>query len=255
MNVLINRLLVWVVGFILLACFWLVIFFPDWLYILAPFSLLATLFFILHLVNYQIKKSQFWVFIITPVIFIFSSWLFLIFIESLKLSLLYSLVFAWVIFIFIKAIFLYLYRRPKYQPHALENISGYLNLLAVFLLAAGLYNFKFFIGFDAWYVLVLVPLAVWLLLLQLFNLSNIAFKKSWLISAIITLVIAQVVWATNYLPTSAYVDGLIVALVYYLLAGIARNWLLDIRERRVVVRYLLICIISLLIILLSAKWI
>ena len=51
-----------------------------------------------------------------------------------------------------------------------------------------------------------------------------------------------------------YVNGLIVALLYYVSVGIGRNWLLGIRQPSVFRRYLAIGLMSLLAVLASAKW-
>jgi hypothetical protein len=89
----------------------------------------------------------------------------------------------------------------------------------------------------------------------LMTVSAIAWSDSWLTVVVVVLVTTEVFFATSFLPTSVYVNGLITSLVYYAMAGLGRNWLLSIREPRVIIRYSLISLVSLIIILVSAKWI
>ena len=79
-------------------------------------------------------------------------------------------------------------------------------------------------------------------------------KNGWAYVIIITLATVEIFWAVSFLPTSIYVNGMVVVISYYLLAGLARNWLLGIRGRKVVKRYLLISFVALAIVLLTAKW-
>ena len=150
---------------------------------------------------------------------------------------------------------MYLYRRPKYEAHTLGNISSYIGLVAIFFLTAGVFSLRIFLSFS--YLLLALPIFILtaLLVYQLFWASQAPIASSLPHVLVIAIVVTEIFAVVNFLPTSVYVSGLIVTVVYYLLSGLSRNWLLNIRESRVVVRYLTISFISLMLILLSAKWI
>ncbi|MBN1778948.1 MAG: hypothetical protein JW816_01890 [Candidatus Buchananbacteria bacterium] len=252
---LLNRLSVWISSLLFLSFFWLVLVQAELFYWLSVLSLVILFLTIWQLTGRQIRKSQFWFLSISPTIFLFSAWLFFLFVEGRWLRYFYGLVFTFFLFIFLQIIYLYLHRRPKYEAYALENISNYLNVFAVFLLFSGFFGLQLFLNFNIWSILLLGGVALFLLTFELFYVSNLSFTKSRLAILIIILVSLEVCLAVNYLPTSIYVDSLIVTLTYYLMSGLARNWLLNIKEKRVIIRYVIITLVCLVLILFSAKWV
>ena len=118
-----------------------------------------------------------------------------------------------------------------------------------------MFNFIILLQVPAWQGAIGSMVVIGLLSYQLFWIGDLGFRTQWRTLAVITLVTGELFFAVSFLPTSVYVNGLLMTLGYYTMTGLARNWLLNIRERWVVVRYLLISFSILVIILLTAKWI
>ena len=203
----------------------------------------------------QLRKAAFWNFIITPFLLVNSGLAFLVFLEGESTKQLVTMITTISVWIFLKVTFLYFFFRPKYEPHTLENISSYLNLVAVFLFSSSVFNFIILLQVPAWQGAIGSMVVIGLLSYQLFWIGDLGFRTQWRTLAVITLVTGELFFAVSFLPTSVYVNGLLMTLGYYTMTGLARNWLLNIRERWVVVRYLLISFSILVIILLTAKWI
>ena len=72
--------------------------------------------------------------------------------------------------------------------------------------------------------------------------------------AVIGLITTEIFLVATYLPSSVYVNAVLVTLAYYNMTGLARNWLLEIKERRILKRYVIISAVTFLIILATAKW-
>lgn len=263
-----NRLISWVSAFLLFLILEMALSQPTQIYWLILLSFAILLFSIWQLMKYKVNQ-QFFNFLIAPVIFLASAWIFLLFLQSGWIQQLIIIVTSVLYWLFIKVIFLYLFRRPKYQAHTLGNISSYLDLLAVFFISSGFFSLMIFLQLPSWYLdlyffqividqiwqlLFLEALVVSLLTYQLLWASQIPLVSGGPFIFVITLVTTQLFLVTSFLPTSVYVKGLIVGIVFYLLSGLSRNWLLNIREWKVVRRYLTIGLISLIIILASAKW-
>lgn len=236
------------------ALFELIIKSPRLIYGLAPLALTLVFLSIWQLTGQKLGNGKLWRFLIAPFIFIAGSLLFLSFLEGFYLRQFLCLIVAALLGIFLEMIYLWLHARPKYQPHALENISAHLNLLTVFLISSGAYSLIIFINFPFWPLILIYTLLVLLLTYQLCWVENILFPASWPYIAVASVVTLEIFLAVSFLPTSAYVSGLIVALIYYLITGLWRNLFLGVKEKKVIKRYLLISIIVFLIIMATAKW-
>ena len=251
---LINRLVPVLSAFTLLVLFWLALIVPAWLFSLIGLSLVIVIVSTWWITGRRIFKSKFWNFLISPLIFILAGWLFTIFLDNNRgrsLVLLAIIFFYW---LFFEVVYHYLYRRPRYQAHSLGNISSYLNTLSIFLLTSGFFNLVIFLEFPFWPLAVILPMVVGLLTHQLLWANEIPIATSRPYSLIISFIITELYLAIILLPTSVYVNGFILTVGYYIMSGLAKNWLLSIRDKSVFARYLTIGFILFIIILVSAKW-
>jgi hypothetical protein len=136
----------------------------------------------------------------------------------------------------------------------LVNISTHLDLITVFFVASSLFSLLVFLGISSWFIIIIFAVIMLILSSQISWVSEANLSEVLPFLLVISLGVTEIFWAVSFLPTSVYVGGLIVALSYYLMSGISRNWLLGIKEGKVVKRYLLISSIILVIVLLTAKW-
>lgn len=227
---------------------------PRLIYGLAPLILFLIFLSFWRLTGQKLRNKKLWRFLITPFIFILGGLLVLSFLEGFYLRQFLCLTVAALLGIFLEMAYLWLHARPKYQPHALENISAHLNLLTVFLIASGAYSLIIFINFPFWPLTLIFAFLSLLLTYQLCWVENIIFPASGPYLAVSILATTEVFLAVSFLPTSVYVGGLIVALVYYLITGLLRNLFLGIKEKSVIRRYLLISLVVFLMIMVTAKW-
>lgn len=227
---------------------------PKQIYWLSGFTFLVVILSVWQLNNRQLKNGKFWYLVITPVLFLAGGLIFLSFLEGRFFKQFFLVVFAVLIWAFLEVVFLKFHLRAKYQTHSLENISTHLNLITIFLIASGFFSLIVFLGISTSLLIIIFAIVNTLLVYQLIKLSDVSLVVGWPYILATVVVITEIFWAVSFLPTSVYVNGLIVTIIYYLITGLTRNWLLGVREGKVVKRYLLISVISLVIVLLSAKW-
>ena len=253
----VNRILVWVSAAAVLVALELLLHTTELYQLLLVVGVLnaVVILSLWQMTGRQVHKAAFWNFFITPIMAVNSGWSLLIFLESPSTQQLVAFVTTAAVWIFLKVTFLYFSFRPKYEAHSLENISSYLNLITIFLFSSNAFNVIVLLRVPVWQAALGCVLLFGLLSYQLFWISDITFRASWRSVLAITLVGAEFFLALSYLPTSVYVNGLMITLGYYAMTGLARNWLLNIREGRVVLRYLLISFSILAILLLTAKWV
>ncbi len=249
-----TRLVPFASGAFTFFLFELLINLPVSLYLVITFLNVEIFFLIFALTGRQFFKARFWNFLIGPLIFINVGWLFLIFLESFWTQQFLVVILTALIWIFFETVFVYFYFRPKYQAHALENISSYLNLISIFLLFCSLFDLSIFLNYPAWLLSLIAFVVLALATYQIIWVSEISVLSNRRYIAIICLLSLEVFWAVRFLPTSVYVNSSIITIIYYLVSGVSRNWLSNIREPKVLRRYLIISLFSLIIILSTAKW-
>ena len=227
---------------------------PKQIYWLGSFCFLIVILSTWQLIGRKFFQRKFWQNLITPILFLASGLVFLSFLESAWLKQFIILILAISIWLFLFVIFFRFNLRSKYQVHSLENISSHLNLLTIFFCSSGFYGLLIFLGFPLRFLVFGFGVVCFLLTIQLIWDSDTTLAKDYPYLIVITLIITEMFLVVSFLPTSVYVNGFIVTISYYLIGGLSRNWLLGNKERKVVSRYLITSVITLIIILATAKW-
>ena len=223
------------------------------IYWLMVISVVAVVGAVVVLRQLRIASLWTWLLCLTPTCLIVGGWLLLIFSRGPAVRHFYGLLIALSLWIFLNVVFFFEHSRSRYQEHSLENVTGYLNIAAIFLLTSGLLNLILFLGLPA-LVLAAIPLMGTILYFGLLLFSGVTEFRRWVHLGVVAVLLLELMVAVAALPTSVYVGGMVVALGYYLLTGLSRNWLLRIQETSVIYRYLTVTTVLLIIILVSAKW-
>jgi len=195
-----------------------------------------------------------WLYLLTPISFLTSGVLFVIFLERPWAKHLLAAAIASFLGIFLKNLFIYIYEHDKYQPNSLENISNYLNLASIFLFNSSLFGFFFFLNTPFW-KLSLISLAVFFVLtFQTIWVNKIKIKSAWLHIAVICLILFEIFWTVAFLPTAFYVNGLILATSFYMMNNLMRLHLLGNLNKKIIRRYFILCGLVIILILATAEW-
>lgn len=249
-----NRSIPWLVALPIFIGFLRVFRAPEEIYFAIPIIFLVIILGVWQLTGRTVRSEKFWRFSVTPVFFVAGGTLFFSFLEGPILRQIFLVIFSFLIWVYFEVLFLWFHDRSRYQVHSLENISTNLDLLSLFFISSGLYSINIFFGFSIWYLLLIFATISTLLTYQLIWTSEVNLKSGASYVAVITLIISEAFLVVHQLPSSIYVNGLIITLGFYLMTGLSRNWFLGIKEKKVLKRYLLISIAFLLLVLVTAKW-
>lgn len=228
---------------------------PEFFWWFLLFILLLIVISITYLASAKkISIASWWNFLILPFIFI-SSLSFYISLISNRF-IIHLLIIVGVIFVFsyLKDSAKFFLGKEGDKNGRLENISSYGNFLSFFFLAASTYGLKSFFGISN---LVLVPsffAGAWLLVHQSVWVNNIKLKEERFFTLIITLILIEIAMAAYFLPFNYNALGLILAICYYMLIGIAKSFFRS-SNKWSIRSYLILGFLSILVILLSSQWI
>jgi hypothetical protein len=190
-----------------------------------------------------------------PIIFFLASFWFSMFLSQPWFYHVFAVLVATIFWIYFEQVLLYFYYPLKYFPYTLENFAYYIGLLAFFFLMSGLYGFMILLQVATWLLALIAALGAFIINFEIFWNQKIEWGKGWLFNLIILLIVVELFIAIGFLPTGYYVNAAILALVYYLLTGLAKSALTGYLTRRTVLTHALIAAGCLLVVLLTAQWI
>jgi hypothetical protein len=173
-----------------------------------------------------------WLYLLTPIALLLGGILFLLFLEQawakhlLALSLSFFLGIFW------------------------ENI-----LVSMFLFNSSLFGFFLFLNLPLWQLSLVALAFTFILTFQTIWVNKIKPGAAWLPIVIICLIVFEIFWTVSFLPTAFYVNGLLIATIFYLTNNLMRLHLLGSLNKKVVRRYLLLCGAAIVLVLGTAKWV
>src|SRR6056297_1085655 len=214
-----------------------------------------------YLIRHSVRKQSNYMalaelvnYFITPVLLVLSSLLFLVFFNDPIFYRLVAGVIAFLSFLFLESVFIYLYYPQKYVLSSMENVSSYLNILISFFLYSGYYGLTVFLHIRSKWLFVLLIFLNVILLLQTFFINKLKFKTVWLPMLLSIVIFGELVWAVQYLTFTFLVKGVIVSLVYYTISGLLRYYFLQSYNKKILWRHISVVAIIMFFLLFTAQW-
>lgn len=201
------------------------------------------------------KKEERWLdYFILPALFTINLILFSTMLPSRLLV--QFLLFSNLIFLYLyfRSIYYYLTEHSSYREHSMENFSSYANFLSVYFLASSIYGLQSFLNSPLWLLMILLLCEISFIVYQVLWANDIELKTGLFFIFLSSLVILEISWAISFLTLSYYILGLIVAVCYYILIGLTRFYLAGTLSRDQVKHYLIFGFSSILVVLLTARW-
>ncbi len=152
----------------------------------------------------------------------------------------------------------YLFASRKYIVSGDINdwaqMSLYAGLVTIFLASASLFGLQAFLSLSPW------PLLGVLTLVLLANTSSLAYSQGWYVKENmwlwpwLSLMVAEIAMMISFLPLNYLISGILSTLAYYSAINFVRLYLTKKLSGRRIKNYALFTVISLAVILLTARW-
>ena len=250
-----NRILTFLSTVLILIFLELLLIYPNGVYIIAGVIFLIIYFSILYLTTKKILSKDFWNFLITPLFFLSSGFILLLFLESTIIKHIFIFGLAVIYYLILFNLFSFKFKSYKYQPYALENLFSYINLISAFLFYSSIFCFHLFFNISKLILLPIVFIFTLLLNYQSFWVNKIEFKRSIFFTSIISLIFLELFWAIFYLPTGYFVNAVILVVIYYIIVNISRDYLTDNIGKKQIKKYFYIGVSVLILTLATAQWV
>lgn len=252
--ILTRRILTIIFPMLVLADLEFFVLYPQKLYTFLAILIILPMLPFFKMVKIREQTGEFFGFLLAPLFFLLAVFLALLFEENLIMRQIIVVLAVFAYAVFLEHLFRFLYLPQKYQPYALENISGALNIITIFLATTGFFNFIHLFSFSHLLIGTAIAVIVLLLSIQTLWVNKIKVGENWRSIVAVTVLIFEILYATYYLPVSPLVVAVLVATFYYCLINFIRHNLLKTLDRAVLKRYFVVGLIVIIATLLSARW-
>lgn len=250
-----NRLLPLLVPMLVFLFEEIYFFSPKLVYVAAVLVSLLIFFAVWQFSRASTVDKRWWNYLILPVIMSVAIMAYSVFISNkliIQLLFVANIIF---LYLYLRYVYYYLLNPPAYEIFSIENISSYINWLTFFLLASTVYGLASFLNLSiSWLVLIMIGLSAFLIY-QIFWANKIEFRTGLPYILISCLILIELFWSISFLPFNYNISGLSLAICYYIIIGLVKNYLLDKLDKAKVKMYLILGAVSLFLVLLTAKWI
>lgn len=244
-----------VIPLIIMALFELVFFSSQTIYACFVFSNIAIVFAIFSFSKASTIEKDWWNYAIFPVVFSSSLMVYSVLLSSKFFIQFLIVVDVILLYHYLRSVYYYILQPEKYLPSSIENFSSYGNFFAFFFTAASIFGLRAFLNISDWVLALILLFSAVLIIYEVFWANKIQTEKSAILILICGIILTEISWASFFLPFNFNITGLIIAVCYYMLIGISRFYLLDRLNKKTIHLYLGYGFISVLLILLTAKWI
>lgn len=245
-------LLVPVSAFIFLELYF---FKPSLVFVYSLFFLLFVFFSLREFINKSTKKEHLFNFYLFPFL---SFVLVVAFTAILSSRFLIQLIFV-LEFIFLynyfKTIYYKLLNPVKFKNRYLKNFSAYTNFVLFYFLSSIIYAYQIYLKINFLILLFFFLIFSFLIVYQVFWSNELYRKENLFYIFLVVLCFLEIAWVVSFMSLNYYILGLLVSISYYIIIGLSRFFLLDKINKQIIKSYLVFGFLSIIFVLLTARWI
>ncbi|MEA3398458.1 MAG: hypothetical protein U9R06_01810 [Patescibacteria group bacterium] len=229
-------------------------FWSSTLYVVAALGLIIFLFAARQFLQKSQIKERWWNIVILPSSFFLGTLLFVILLTSNALVQLLFIVNVFFLHLYFRGIYYILLGKQEERNYSLENLSSYGNFLTFYFISSAIFGFQSYLHVSVWILMLLLLFSIALIVYQVFWANKISLNSGFFYIVLYGAVLVEIAWSISFLSLSFYILGLILAICYYILIGLARFYLLGNLNAKIVKLYLGFGLASILMVLFTSRW-
>ncbi len=138
---------------------------------------------------------------------------------------------------------------------SLNNITIFGNFILVFFMASSVYGLQSFLRVPVWILMIIFVVFLALIIYSVMYINKIKYNIALFYVLIVCLVMMELAWSIYFLPVSYKISGLVLAIGYYMTMGLSRHHLMGDLNPRTVKLYFSFGFISIILVLLTSRWV
>ena len=234
--------------------FEIIYFYPKfylWAFIIAN---LLIIYAVARVLKNRARAKEYWFAFILPIIFPNSA-LFFSFLLDKKYIHLFILLSAIFIHYYFRQIYDYFYQEGEKDSWKIGNFTYYSGLLSFFFTASIVYGLQSYLNISVAKLIFLIIAVCFLVSFQYLKFYQIPFRESALYLFISCVIMTEIGWIGSFFPLKFFITGAIVSIIYYLVSGLLKFYLLGKLNKIIIRNHILVGLLSLIIILLTSRWV
>lgn len=208
-----------------------------------------------RLLNFDVKRTSFWVFFGVPTFFILSSLFFYLFLEADYLRYTLGIIVSLGAWLYAENLFAFYHLPSTYQAYALEYLSLVLYVLSGFFFASGAYAVQMFLQLPIWVPALAVFWVTVFATAGVFWVSKIGTETSTRFAISGAIIMTELFLVIALLPNGFLTKAGIFAVMMYMYLGLSRLHVLESISSKSLISYLGTATLLLCAIFASATWI
>lgn len=209
---------------------------------------------IILMTQWHILSSDFWGMLFPLFSFFLGGIGLLFFVNIPELQWIMSAVLVLLCALYIENVFVFYYQPQKYTVLSLPNLSFFLNIFTAFTLFSFVYALELINLTSLWHILLVATLFSFFFFLHLLWSYKLLQKKNLSLLFIGTVIMVECIGVLQLWPVAYYVKGVIIAIIFFLFGSCMQLALRQLLAKKIILQYTLMCALSLLAVLLTARW-
>ncbi|MEK7102846.1 MAG: hypothetical protein AAB870_00695 [Patescibacteria group bacterium] len=236
------------------AAMFFVLQYPSWYFqaVIASFIMQdVMLFFIFP------RQERKWdvISITFPIVFhMLLAWAVLFYVEDVHFLYAVAIAHCLLQYIFLGNVYYFLYKFDRYQKRALPHITSYIGIVNVFYATLLVYALSFYQDIPIWYSVGPLLVFLGLTIMQNMWIHDISLRQRWYYIAVVLIVMTQLVFVTQILPSVYFVNALWLVLCYYTAVHMGIAALQKELTRKELTRNGVIIAIVVVLVLITTRW-
>lgn len=227
---------------------------PEWAWLSGATLGIIVLLSLWSLTSVKGESSNFFQFVSTPLALIASAFLYFFIVDNELFRPIFIGGVMVINTLILKNIFAYIHHTQQYQPYALENIYGYVNMLSLFLFYGGCFGLALLLNWPFWVLTIFIFFITSFLFMRTLWSYKIPWQQAKIFVVLVGLVIAQGAYVIYSLPTGFLVNAFWLIAVYYVLMNVIKDYLKETLSAPRTRMYVVIASLAILITMLTTKW-
>lgn len=158
------------------------------------------------------------------------------------------------LYFYYRLIYYYLIKIDHYHVGSLAEFSSQSNLVAFYLLASSMYGLQSFLNPPMWILILFAIFFYGMIVYQTMVVNAIDGKRGMFYILLACLILSELSWSISFMTLSYYVSGLILTVLYFVLINFIRFHLIGTLDRKTVRTYIIFGLLSIMVVLLTSKW-
>lgn len=196
-----------------------------------------------------------WNFMVLPGIFSISVGFYSVLLASKVITQILFLIYFVFLYLYLKYLYYYLVQPIFFEKKSLENISSNATFFSFFFFSSAIFGIASFLNISAWILALILLFFTALLSYQFLFINKVNIKDSLFYILLICFVVVEICWSIFFLPINFNLAGISLSVCFYVLINLTKHHLQNNLDSKIIKRYLLFGVLSLLLLLLTSRWI